>query len=332
MKIVFMGTPDFAVPALKQLLAHHKVLAVCTQPDRRAGRGHKMQMSPIKTLALSAGVEVLQPETLLVKKSPKDEQTVRQNSDAKQARDYLASLDADVFIVAAYGIILPKAVLTMPRHGCINIHASLLPKYRGASPIHAAIKDGEIRTGITIMHMDTGIDTGDMILQQTLEISPDERIQSLHDRMANLGGECILGALAQLEAGTATRTPQGDAASSYAPMIQKSDAEIQWNWPASRIINLTRAFDPWPGPYTSYNGQQLKIWHIEKSEPTDSEDIDNESISPGTILAVDTTKGLKIRTGDGNAWILEMQTPGGKRMAVRDYLCGNEMRVGEVLG
>ncbi|MCL2361139.1 MAG: methionyl-tRNA formyltransferase [Defluviitaleaceae bacterium] len=310
MKIVFMGTPEFAVPALQQLLDHHEVVAVCTQPDRPAGRGHKLQMSPVKALALEAGVEVLQPENL----------------KKKEIRDYLAQLDADIFVVAAYGIILPKAVLDMPPLGCINIHASLLPKYRGASPIHAAIKNGDAVTGITIMYMDVGIDTGDMIMKRELVIGPDERVQSLHDRMAVLGGECIIEALAQLGAGTAGRIPQDDTEATYAPMIQKTDGLIHWDWPAKRIINLTRAFDPWPGPYTVYSGQVLKIWQVEEAENSYIEEA-----APGTVLAADPIQGLLVRTGSGIVRILELQAPGGKRMSAKDYLRGREIGVGELL-
>jgi len=308
-----MGTPDFAVPPLRQLLAHHEVLAVFTQPDRPAGRGYKLQISPVKALAQEAGVEVLQPQTLSIK---------RQNNAAKEIRDYLAKLDADIFVVAAYGLILPKAVLDMPRYGCINIHASLLPKYRGASPIHMAIKDGEAVTGITIMQMDVGIDTGDMILQRQLNISPDERTPSLHDRMATLGGECIIEALAQIEAGTAMYTPQDHFASSHAPMIRKIDALINWAWPTAKISNLIRAFDPWPGPYTLYKDAVIKVWQIEKAKTT-------ETAPPGTILIADPAKGLLVSTGDGGAWIRELQATGGKRMQATDYLRGRSFEVGE---
>ena len=319
MKIVFMGTPDFAVPSLRQLLAHHDVVAVFTQPDRRAGRGYKMQMSPVKELALSAGVPVFQPETLRIK--GKDDS---KNAEARKVRDHLVGLEADIFVVAAYGLILPKAVLDMPRLGCVNVHASLLPKYRGASPIHAAIKNGETITGITIMYMDVGIDTGDMILQRELAIGPEERVPSLHDRMANLGGECIIEALALMEAGTATRTPQDDSASTHAPMIQKADGLINWAWPTTRIINLTRAFDPWPGPYSLYKDEIIKIWRVEKYDA-------NDNVPPGTVLAADSATGLIVRTGDGAGRILELQAPGSKRMTATDYLRGRSIEVGEML-
>jgi len=335
MKVVFMGTPEFAVPSLRQLLAHHEVIAVCTQPDKPAGRGHKLQMSPIKALALSAGVEVLQPDSLRIKKNPTGDAAIQSNINANKIRNYLASLGADIFVVAAYGMILPKAVLDIPRLGSVNVHASLLPKYRGASPIHTAIKNGETTTGITIMYMDTGIDTGDMILQRKLPISPEERAPSLHDRMAALGGECIVEALAQLEAGTATRSPQDDTASSYAPMIQKTDGLIDWAWPTDRIINLTRAFDPWPGPYTMYKGESIKIWRVEKADAAEAwqgEKADaSNSAPPGTVIDIDSVKGLLIRTGDSSAWILELQASGGKRMKAADYLRGRNITVGEQL-
>jgi len=313
MKIVFMGTPEFAVPPLQQLLAHHNVLAVLTQPDRPAGRGHKLQASPVKALALEAGVEVLQPQTLSIK---------HQNAEAIKIRDYLKKLDADIFVVAAYGLILPKAILTMPRHGCVNIHASLLPKYRGASPIHMAIKEGETQTGITIMQMDTGVDTGDMILQRQLTIAPDERTPSLHNRMATLGSECIIEALAMIEAKTAIYTPQDDTAASHAPMIKKTDGMINWAWPTKKIINLTRAFDPWPGAYTIYKDTTLKIWQVEEAQA-------KEDAPPGTVLISDPAQGLLIRTGDGAAWIKEIQPTGGKRMKTTDYLRGRSIEVGE---
>ena len=350
MKIVFMGTPEFAVPSLRQLLARHDVVAVLTQPDRPAGRGHKLQMSPVKALALEAGVDVLQPETLRIKKASSPEPLHVKNTpfvedhgvpsnnsnqshiSAKETREYLAKLDADIFVVVAYGLMLPKAVLDMPRYGCVNIHGSVLPKYRGASPIHAAIRHGETTTGITIMQMDTGIDTGDIILQRQLSIGPEERFTSLHDRMAELGGESILEALALIEAGAATRTPQDDAASSYAPMIQKSDGRIDWAWPTSQIINLTRAFDPWPGPFSPYKGETIKIWQVEKADLHDGLSSCIESSPPGTVISADPAKGLLVRTGDGAAWVLELQAAGGKRMAVKDYLRGHSIGAGERLG
>jgi len=313
MKIIYMGTPAFAVPSLEALAkSQHQVLAVCTQPDRPAGRGHKLTPSPVKIKALEYGFPVLQPETLRINAS-------------KEVRTTLKEYDADIFVVAAYGIILPKGVLNMAPHGCINVHGSILPKYRGASPIHAALLNGETSTGITIIHMDAGIDTGDMIVKKELEISPDERFPTLHDRMATLGAEALLEALTLLERGTAPRIPQDDTLSNYAPMLQKSDALINWEWDTARIINMTRAFDPWPGSYTVYENNPMKIW---RAEPFN--EVDNNA-RPGTILAVDTAKGILIKTGDSALWVTELQNDGSKRMPATDYLRGRKIDVGVVL-
>jgi len=312
MKIIYMGTPAFAVPSLEALVKHHQVLAVCTQPDRPAGRGYKLAPSPVKVKAVEYDLPVLQPETLRI-------------TESKETRTRLKAYGADIFVVAAYGIILPKGILNMPPLGCINVHASLLPKYRGSSPIHGALLNGEEKSGITIIHMDTGIDTGDMIIKKELEISPEERFPSLHDRMAVLGSEALLEALTLLEKGIAPRIPQDDTLSCYAPMLQKTDALINWEWETARIINLTRALDPWPGPYTMHDGKPLKIWRLEPAE------IWNGSGKPGTVLAVDPKKGLLIKTGDSAAWATELQGDGSKRMLAPDYLRGRKIEIGAEL-
>jgi len=313
MKIVYMGTPAFAVPSLEALAkSHHQVLAVCTQPDRPAGRGHKLTASPVKVKALEYGLPILQPETLHI-------------SESKRVRATLKEYGADIFVVAAYGLLLPKGVLNMPPLGCINIHASLLPKYRGASPIHAALLNGDTSSGITIMHMDIGIDTGDMIIKRELVVSPNERFITLHDRMATLGAEALLEALTLLENGTAPRISQDDSLSSYAPMLQKSDALIDWEWNTAKIINMTRAFDPWPGAYTMYENNPIKIW---KAEPC-YESANNAK--PGTILIVDSAKGVLIKTGDAALWVTELQGDGSKRMPTTDYLRGRKIDAGIIL-
>jgi len=305
-----MGTPQFAVPGLEALIhSRHQVLAVCTQPDRPAGRGHKLTASPIKQLALQHDLPFFQPETLKF-------------AESKETRAQLKKLGADIFVVAAYGLLLPKGILEMPPLGCINVHGSLLPKYRGASPIHAALLNGDSTTGITIMHMAQGIDTGDMILKGEIPILTGERFPSLHDRMAELGATLLLEALNKLENGTAPREVQNDADSSYAPMIAKSDAKINWAWSSDKICNLVRAFDPWPGPYTSYNGETIKIWGAEKV------DYIYEG-TPGTILLND--KVLLVKTGDGAVAITEIQGLGSKRMPTADFLRGREMLIGVVL-
>jgi len=307
MNVIYMGTPAFAVPSLDALAAYHNVLAVCTQPDRPAGRGHKLAQSPVKTRALELGLPVLQPHTLRL-------------DESKEFRAVLKSYGADIFVVAAYGMLLPKGVLVMPKVGCINVHASLLPKYRGASPIHAALLNGETKTGITIMHMAAGIDTGDMIVQRELDILPDERFTSLHDRMATLGADALLDALVLLQSGNAPRVVQDDALSSYAPMINKKDAQIDWSHNTEQVINMMRAFDPWPGAYTVYDGKPLKVWSAVAGEAS--------AADPGTILAVDMSRGILVKTGDAAVWITELQGDGSKRMPATDYMRGREVRAG----
>ena len=311
MKILFMGTPNFAVPPLKALIEHHQVVAVCKQPDRPSGRGYKLVLSPVKELALANKIPVLQPETLKINQS-------------KEIRKELKNFQADMFIVCAYGLILPKGVLSMPPLGCINIHASILPRYRGAAPIHASLLNGDKSTGITIMHMDTGMDTGDIITQDELPILQGERFPSLHDRMSNLGAKCIIEAVDLIKNGVAGRLPQDSTKASYAPMIKKNDGHINWNLETEKIINLTRAFDPWPGLYFVYNSRPVKIWQAEKSDEV-------SDAKPGAVLVSDPTRGLLIKTGDGTLKVTQLQAGGGRRMASVDYLKGNRIDVGTVL-
>jgi len=315
-KIIFMGTPAFAVPSLKALIDHHEVVAVCTQPDRPAGRGHKLQPSPVKVAALEHGIPVLQPMTFKLELS-------------QEIRAQLKNYGADIFVVAAYGLLLPKGILNMPRFGCINVHASLLPKYRGASPIHAALLNGDTETGITIMQMDTGIDTGDMILKESIPIHPEDRFLTIHDKLAELGGKLTLEALAQIEKGTAPRTPQDESLSSHAPLIQKSDGQINWARTTTEIINQCRALDLWPGCYSIYEENPLKIREIKGLAKTSKSE--NEDAPPGTILEADPTIGILVKTGDGTALITEIQAHGSKRMPAIDYLRGRRINVGRVL-
>lgn len=292
MKIIFMGTPAFAVPCLNAAAARHEVLAVFTQPDRPAGRGHKLAASEIKTAALSLGLPVFQPQTLRL-------------ADAREIRATLAGFGADIFVVAAYGLLLPKGVLAMPPKGCVNVHASLLPKYRGASPIHSAILNGDGETGITIMQMDAGIDTGDMILQKKLQIAAGECFPELHDRMATLGAEALLEALAQIENGSAVYTPQDNSRATHAPIIKKSDGEINWNDTTEKILNKIRALNPWPGTFARYNGEPVKI-HAAKAATGDS------------------SNPLIVKTADGAIEITELQALGKKRMPAADFLRGQK--------
>ena len=321
MKILFMGTPDFAVPILNALITRHEICAVVTQPDRPRGRGQAMAFSAVKQWAAEKSLPVLQPETL---KHP-----------AAQAE--IGAFEAEAFVVAAYGLFLPKKVRDMPKFGCINVHGSLLPQYRGASPMQRTILNGDTETGITIIHMSRGIDTGDMILRRAIPVGAEERIGALHDRMAVLGGECILEALAQLENQTAKRIPQDEAAATCAPMISKEDGHINWHEPSVQIKNRLRAMDPWPGTYALYEGQVLKVWDC---VPVDFSLSDSEPLAvkppgaevPGTVLAVDSAKGFSVKTGDGAVWVTEVQAVGGRRMKTADYLRGHEVRVGVVLG
>ena len=244
MKVVFFGTPEFALPSLEALIKHHDVLAVCTQPDKPQGRKMKLTPSPVKEFASSCGILVCEPHTL-------------KKNDVLFG--FLGSLEPDVFVVAAYGHILPRRFLELPVFGAINVHASLLPKYRGASPIHAAILAGDKKTGITIMQMDKGLDTGDMILQDEIEIADKEDFQSIHNRLAQLGAKTLIEALHKLQEGSAKKTPQDDRASSYAPIIKKSDGQIDWSDPTERILNKIRAFSLWPGCFFMTENGPFKI-------------------------------------------------------------------------
>ncbi|MCL2189290.1 MAG: methionyl-tRNA formyltransferase [Defluviitaleaceae bacterium] len=320
MRIVFMGTPAFACASLRVLLKAHEVVAVFTQPDRPAGRGKKLQFSPVKEMAQEAGIPVFQPQRLFLKKDDP------QRDEIKKIRSQLASLSADIFVVAAYGLLLPKAVLEMPRIACINVHASLLPRYRGASPIHAALLNGDATTGITIMHMAEGLDTGDMILKKELAIAPNEHFPALHDRMATLGGAALLEALELLATGAATRTPQDNLLACYAPIIKKTDGLIDWTLSTNVILNKIRALDPWPTAYTLYDESPLKIWRGEVVTISATE----ETTTAGTVLSADN-HGLCVRTGDGALLATELQAANGKRMPAGDYLRGREVAVGASL-
>ncbi|MDR1663414.1 MAG: methionyl-tRNA formyltransferase [Clostridiales bacterium] len=309
MKLIFFGTPDFAAVILKALLPAHQVLAVVTQPDRPKGRGHAVQFSPVKVLAADNNLPVHQPETLR----------------GVSIREILAEYGADAFIAAAYGLLLPPKILALPKHGCLCVHASLLPKYRGAAPMQYAILNGDTVTGVTIMQMDKGMDTGDMVLQRRLPILPGERLPGLHDRMAALGAECILETLSQIENGTAERTPQDNRLATYAPMISKEDGHIDWGKTSAQVMNVIRATDPWPGAYTLYQGQALKVWECEPLSGG------NNTGEPGTVLRSDARSGLLIKTGDGVMKVLEVQAVGGKRMAAADYLRGHPVEAGAKL-
>ena len=312
MKIIFMGTPEFSVGALESIIqAGHQVLLVVTQPDKPKGRGKEMQMTPVKECALKHDIPVFQPIKI---KTP-------------EAVDKLREYDADVFIVAAFGQFLSEDILNMPKYGCINIHASLLPRYRGAGPIQRVILNGEKETGITIMQMDKGIDTGDMLLQSRIKIDEKETGDSLHDKLAAEGARLIVEALPKIETGELTAVKQNDEDSCYAKMLQKSMGRIDWSMGAEDIERMVRAFNSWPGTYTSYNGKTLKIWESDVCEKKSVE----KNVASGTVIAVESD-AVYVKTGDKDLKITKLQLEGKKRMAVKDFLLGCKMKVGEVLG
>lgn len=320
MKIVFMGTPDFAVGALEAIIgAGHQVAAVVTQPDKPKGRGKELQMTPVKVCALAHDIPVFQP--VRVKE--------------KEAVDVLRGYAADIFVVAAFGQILSEEILTMPKYGCVNIHASLLPKYRGAGPIQWAIINGEQKTGVTIMQMDQGIDTGDMLLKTEVPIDPRETGDSLHDKLAQAGADLIVDALPKIERGELTPVKQNDEESCYAKMLQKSMSRIDWQLSAVKLDCLIRGLISWPGASTIFRGKSLKIWEEEVAAQDEvlkeKTVVEMESAEPGTVVAV-SRDAFYVQTGAGVLKISAVQPEGKKRMAVKDFLLGYPVKAGERLG
>lgn len=315
MRVVFMGTPDFAVGALQAIIeAGHQVAAVVTQPDKPKGRGKELQMTPVKACALAHDIPVFQPVKI---KEP-------------AAVEVLRGYQADVFVVAAFGQFLSEEILNMPPYGCINIHASLLPKYRGAGPIQRVIMDGQTMTGITIMQMDKGIDTGDILLQKEVAIDKKETGDSLHDKLAAAGAELIVEALVKLPAGELTPRRQNEEESCYAKMLQKSMGKIDWSMPADQLDCLIRGLISWPGVSTTFRGKNLKIW---EEEPVAEEGFGTQTAQekPGTVIGVE--KGaFYVKTGEGALKVLSVQMEGKKRMDVKDFLLGYPIRAGECLG
>ena len=304
MRVIFAGTPDFAASALAALIeAGHEILVVLTQPDRPKGRGMKLTPSPVKTLALQHNLPVWQPENL------KDEAVQQQ----------LRDLQADVVVVAAYGLLLPAAVLSIPEHGCLNIHASLLPRWRGAAPIQRAIEAGDVESGVCIMQMDVGLDTGDVLLSRNTPIMDDTTAAQLHDALAVIGAEAIVEALAKLPELIAV--PQPEIGVTYAQKLSKADAEIDWALGAKQIHNKIRALNPVPGAWSSLNGQVIKIW-----ASTVLEQSNNAAI--GSIIAADK-QGIAVQTGEGVVLITELQASGSKRMAAAAFVAGHADLLGQ---
>lgn len=318
MKIVFMGTPDFAVGALEAIIkAGHQVTAVVTQPDKPKGRSKEMQITPVKACALKYDIPVFQPVKI---KTP-------------EAVEQLRTYEADIYVVAAFGQILSKEILDMPKFGCVNIHASLLPKYRGAAPINWVIIDGEKETGVTIQQMNEGIDTGDILAKTVVPIEAKETAESLFDKLAQNGAELIVETLVKIEAGEVTPVKQNDADSCYAKMLLKSMGNIDWSKSAVAIERLVRGLNSWPSAYTSYHGKTMKIWASDVSDKDNKEETNalTTEVVPGMVVAVEKD-AIYVKTGDGSLKITEVQLEGKKRMPVKDFLLGYQVKTGEMLG
>ena len=315
MRIIFAGTPEFARMALERLhLAGFEIPLVLSQPDRPAGRGMKLQASPVKQCAVEHGMAVAQPRSLrLDGKFPEE---------ASAAQEAIREARADVIVVAAYGLILPQWVLDAPAKGCLNIHASLLPRWRGAAPIHRAIEAGDADTGVTIMQMDAGLDTGDMLLRETLAIDPSDTTGTLHDKLALLGGRLIVEALELAACGGLKAEPQPEAGVTYAHKIDKAEAAIDWQESADTIARRVRAFNPAPGAVGQFEGEAVKVWaaHVEQE--------DAGAASAGHVLTVDAM-GIRVATGRGVLCLTELQRAGGKRLPVADFLRGFAMSPGQ---
>jgi methionyl-tRNA formyltransferase len=305
LNIVFMGTPDFAVPSLEGLVAGgHRVSLVVTQPDRPKGRGRKRVAPPVKTAALAAGIDVAQPESL------------KENAFGRQ----IAGLAPDAIVVVAFGHMLRRNLLSIPRLGAVNVHASILPRYRGPAPIHWAIINGEAETGVTTMMMDTGLDTGDMLLTARTPIGATDTAADLHDRLAVLGADLLIDTLARLEKGSVTPTIQDHDSATYAPLLKKSDGRIDWHRPAAALGAFVRGMTPWPGAFTFNGKQRLKIFAAEPADtPADAE--------PGTVVRGFADE-LRVATGQGGLSILEIQGASGKRMPIRNFLMGAKIPPG----
>ncbi len=325
MRVVFAGTPEFASVALQQLhAAGFDVVLVLSQPDRPAGRGMKLQASPVKQCALAHHIPVAQPRSLrLDGKYPED---------AEAARQALLAARPDVMVVAAYGLILPQWVLDLPRLGCMNIHASLLPRWRGAAPIHRAIEAGDATSGITIMQMDAGLDTGDMLVRESLPIAATDTTASLHDRLASLGGRLMVETLELAACGGLHPIPQPAEGITYAHKIEKAEAALDWSLPAATLARRVRAFDPFPGASTTFNGETLKVWGaVVAHAHTDESTLGNTEKPNGLVLYINHT-GIGVQTGDGVLVLTHLQRAGGKRLAAGDFLRGCPLSAGTVLG
>jgi len=306
---IFMGTPDFAVPCLDMMVKEgYHIDAVVTQPDRPKGRGQKLAYSPVKQAALEYNLPVLQPQSI----------------KTDDFYNQISAFQPDVIIVIAFGQFLPKRILDLPSNGCINVHASLLPKYRGSAPIHWAIINGETVSGITTMYMDVGMDTGDMIIKSEIPILPGDTTGSLHDKLQDLGAKVLSETLQQIAAGTAMRTPQNEEEATYAKLLCRNTECIDWHQPAASIHNLVRGLNPWPGAYCTFRNKTLKIWQ------TRVYDAAAPCSQPGQVIQL-TQEGLVLETGKGTIELLEVQPESKRRMKASDFVCGYCMTKGNML-
>ncbi|MCP3727250.1 methionyl-tRNA formyltransferase [Paraburkholderia sp. CNPSo 3272] len=317
LRVIFAGTPEFAATALAAIHeAGFAVPLVLTQPDRPAGRGMKLQASPVKRYAQEHGIAVAQPPSL--------RRTGKYPQEAAAALDLLRATPHDVMVVAAYGLLLPQEVLDIPPRGCINIHGSILPRWRGAAPIHRAIEAGDTETGITLMQMDAGLDTGPMISEERTPIAPGDTTATLHDRLAQLGAKLIVDGLAALERdGALPATPQPAEGATYAEKIGKQEAALDWRRPAQALARQIRAFDPFPGGAATLDGAQLKLWAAEPVARTST-----AAGAPGEILEV-SPAGVVVACGEGALRLTQMQKPGGKRLPAREFLAGMPLTAGQ---
>ncbi len=317
MRIIFAGTPEFAATALERIVAAgHEVVLVLTQPDRPAGRGMKLQASAVKQVALKHNMALAQPRSL--------RWDGKYPEDAQLAQQAIALAQADAMVVAAYGLILPQWALDAPRLGCLNIHASLLPRWRGAAPIHRAIEAGDAKTGVTIMQMDAGLDTGDMLLLASVPIEATDATATLHDRLAALGADLIVQALSDAQAGKLQARQQPEAGVTYAHKIEKHEAALDWRMTAPTLDQRIRAFNPFPGATLQVAGEVVKVWRacVESGEPVKA--------SAGLVLQADA-HGVKVACGSGELCLTELQRAGGKRLSAADFLRGFELPVGTLL-
>ena len=306
MRIVFLGTPDFGVPSLKALVdAGYEVVGVFTQPDKPKGRGNKMQKSPVKICAEGYGIAVFQPVKIRV-----------------DGVEDLKALKPDLCVTAAFGQILSQEILDIPTIGTVNVHSSLLPKYRGSAPINWAVMEGETITGVTTMMTDKGLDTGDILMKKEVAILPGETAEELTVRLAPIGAELLIETIRAMEAGNCPREKQNEEEASYFPMLKKEMGEIDWTLPAEKIVNLVRGLTPWPGTFFAWGeNETVKVWKAETAE--------NPGMEPGKIIAADAKQGLIIAAGQDAVRVLELQAPGGKRMNAKDYLRGHPVSYAE---